>query len=627
MSSQKPPVVSKGTVVKTWEPHLAIPFWKGADSDDVRYMETLPGYRPCPVLAQIKKSALQQMLLQNHELKRFMGKLYREESMESLAMLTAFETILGVGQEEDWRNLDESSSSSPPPSSSAEEELDTSLLVEGWPLIQERVSWEVCSTLYLRIFSRLHMVTLPHPLTEFAKDILLQMPENDYQQAVRGASEKTWIPKYTDNRLQASQFFLDYVASLPSRKVGVLLENPSVKTTSTETLLLSQSCVPSAALELLASSTRLQCSLVSLYNSIKLEGGEFTVFTRPPSSQCQCLRCEYSRDPQQAFSSSSLQSGNVEHFQRLAHCLFLQDEKYDEAKELYQLCHDAFPSGRVREKADVWHAIGAVELTRHEFVKAQRHWRAGNDCYSVTHSGISLQLDKQQAYGYWDPLPSDESPKTHYPDRMEYETVAPRRLFIAPKMVAPETCEQLIEWAEEFGSKGGWTTSRHYAVPTNDVPIHQVPKVLDWFQQWMNTRVQALLREQFQTSRRFYVHDAFLVRYSAAAKSRFLPLHYDESTHSMVLALNDNFEGGGTYFYNVDKTIAPSATGSLVTFRGNQMLHGGNVVTKGVRYILAVFMYLDDDTCSSDENGSGPASSKRQKLLGENADGFSFSFF
>lgn len=170
-----------------------------------------------------------------------------------------------------------------------------------------------------------------------------------------------------------------------------------------------------------------------------------------------------------------------------------------------------------------------------------------------------------------------------------------------------------------------WTTSRHYAVPTNDVPIHHVPKLLHWFQVWMTTTCQSLLRHQFGTTRRFYVHDAFLVRYQALSQSHFLPLHYDESTHSMVLALNDDFEGGGSYFYTVNQTISPN-TGSMVSFRGNQLLHGGNVVTRGVRYIVAIFLYLDDDTCGGE---NGEPISKRPKLFSENTknSGFAFDFF
>ena len=72
-------------------------------------------------------------------------------------------------------------------------------------------------------------------------------------------------------------------------------------------------------------------------------------------------------------------------------------------------------------------------------------------------------------------------------------------------------------------------------------------------------------------------------------------------------------------------------------------MHGGNVVTKGVRYILAVFLYLDIDSCSS--SGGAPnmneleekdartltlseSLTQEAKRLKKGADsGFAFSFF
>ena len=68
----------------------------------------------------------------------------------------------------------------------------------------------------------------------------------------------------------------------------------------------------------------------------------------------------------------------------------------------------------------------------------------------------------------------------------------------------------------------------------------------------------------------------------------------DESTHSLVLALNDDYTGGGTYFYDHD-TIVRLEQGQVLSFAGGELSHGGEAVTAGRRYILAIFLYHDGD--------------------------------
>ena len=87
-------------------------------------------------------------------------------------------------------------------------------------------------------------------------------------------------------------------------------------------------------------------------------------------------------------------------------------------------------------------------------------------------------------------------------------------------------------------------------------------------------------------------------------------MHCDESTHSVVLALNDAFTGGGTLFYDFDTTLCPG-TGDMISFRGDRLKHGGEQVTSGVRYILAVFLYEVNETV---QTASAFRQSKRQKV-------------
>ena len=226
-------------------------------------------------------------------------------------------------------------------------------------------------------------------------------------------------------------------------------------------------------------------------------------------------------------------------------------------------------------------------------------------------------------------------------------------VFTTPDVIDVVTCRKLITWAREYASNnGGWTASRHYAVPTTDLPIHRVPKLLEWFQEWMPQVLFPTLRDQFGANgdERFYVHDAFLVRYESTAANCFLPLHFDESTHSCVVALNDDFDGGGSYIYDLNRSIDPP-TGAMVSFLGSKCLHGGNPVTRGVRFILAIFLYLDKKVAHNPlrqrdknapvkknehkrkeetihgKNDVSKRSKKADELHSEKGGGFSFSFF
>ena len=62
----------------------------------------------------------------------------------------------------------------------------------------------------------------------------------------------------------------------------------------------------------------------------------------------------------------------------------------------------------------------------------------------------------------------------------------------------------------------------------------------------------------------------------------------DGSEFSFIIALNEDYEGGGTRFIKKNKTIHLNR-GDIVVFCG-QTKHEGLEVTKGVRYILPGFI-------------------------------------
>ena len=74
--------------------------------------------------------------------------------------------------------------------------------------------------------------------------------------------------------------------------------------------------------------------------------------------------------------------------------------------------------------------------------------------------------------------------------------------------------------------------------------------------------------------------------------------HEDGSEFSFILALNDNYEGGGTHFVKQNKSIHLN-TGDLLIFCG-QTKHAGLPVIQGTRYIMPGFIYYGK--CSQQDN-------------------------
>jgi len=538
------------------------------------------------------------------------------------------------------------------------------------------------------------------------------------------------------NRLHASKLWLDRVANIPERFVGVLIEDPlkimegaksrNSSTSTNHSISMSsdiissalnlpichQSCLPNTYLEIHASSTdeekilrltspgqrndkkrwNICCRWIALYDlsGAGSENERRSLSTMPKSSNCDCFQCAYEKkmethtlDNNKTITNEKVNKASIEitsenlaQAQRLAHSYF-QQESFREAMLLYEKCHcycTSLNADRIEStskentqwlaytEADLWYTMGAVLLSQRRFACAQQHWKNGSR-YKNTHDELSKQLEKQEAYQYF------YSEHELLVPKFSYKTIQPSKshsihnainsvtqsVFIASDIIDALTCQKLIQWALDYAlNNGGWTTSRHYSVPTTDLPVHQVPDLLEWFQKWMPQVLFPLLRDQFgitsggNEKQRLYVHDAFLVRYEATGSNRFLPLHFDESTHSCVLALNRDFDGGGSYMYNLEQSVAPS-TGGMISFLGNRCLHGGTPVSGGVRYILAIFLYLDKDLCYRPPQESltgmetnktlrdeviddGNDLSKRLKKDGESktgpgGGGFSFSFF
>jgi hypothetical protein len=503
----------------------------------------------------------------------------------------------------------------------------TSLLKQSWKLVQNKISYDFWKRFALMIFQCIHIVAQEHPLMTYATDHVPYLSNTELDTVV------TALQLNTSSRspIAIQQLIRDLIANEPTQIVAVL----PPRTCSLNSY--THSCLPTAHVECSRDGT---VSLTALYDiesddnvSIRyvrdgaVEQRDATLQYRSGQS-CLCLLCKYEFSLEMVDTKLQISwELSRTDLVRLGH-YFIAQEKFDVARQLYRqaLDHPCSTCDDESSVVDICHALGAIELSMGNFLKAQRIWQKVLTDYPIAcsfHAGLKLQSEKMNCYSYF----CCENSCYNLDPIFQWKSPTPG-CFVTPVLDSP-TCQKVIRWAEELGV---WTKQRHYEVPTFDVPIHTVPPMLDWFQnQFMQPLMEHLLAQQFQTSNhgRFYVHDAFCVRYESRKVSNHLPIHTDEATHSLVVSLNDDFDGGGTYLHDCNITLRP-AEGSVLSFRGDQMLHGGEAVTRGVRYILAVFLYYDEDSIDDiSSKETKRSATELNKLLTESKrqkSDFSFNF-
>ena len=103
-----------------------------------------------------------------------------------------------------------------------------------------------------------------------------------------------------------------------------------------------------------------------------------------------------------------------------------------------------------------------------------------------------------------------------------------------------------------------------------------------------------VLLEINNTAVSLYGRDTYieLAQIVAWPKGSFHPTHSDISRESTkctsITYLNDDFEGGETYFTDQDLIIKPKR-GKTVFFDGKKFEHGVQEIMKGIRYTLAIW--------------------------------------
>jgi hypothetical protein len=161
--------------------------------------------------------------------------------------------------------------------------------------------------------------------------------------------------------------------------------------------------------------------------------------------------------------------------------------------------------------------------------------------------------------------------------------------FIYNSVFSKNVCEWIIYESELYASKNnGWTTRRHKNYPTTDIPIEKISNIFNLCLHSFNEifdkiKISYCLPEYLL----FNINDMFIVKYDSEIQSTLEP-HCDGSFLSInILLSNQNdFEGGGTSFKDGITTFLNQ--GDAIVHSG-KILHSGNKITKGKRYVLIAF--------------------------------------
>jgi hypothetical protein len=197
---------------------------------------------------------------------------------------------------------------------------------------------------------------------------------------------------------------------------------------------------------------------------------------------CTCVRCNYESKVNRAFTPRELK--------RLGD-LAMQQSRFEDATKIYQSILDIDPSN-----ADAFHAKAASFLGRASstnfgklghcqgfFLQAQHLWNQAAFSESLArHPDISVIIQKLCAYGTIQNLQPSIVKQEKYNDiasskQYECSSYLDGKVFITndnTPIISTMECLQVIKAAEDHAKQTGWTTSRHYSVPTTDIPLHEL---------------------------------------------------------------------------------------------------------------------------------------------------------
>jgi hypothetical protein len=150
-----------------------------------------------------------------------------------------------------------------------------------------------------------------------------------------------------------------------------------------------------------------------------------------------------------------------------------------------------------------------------------------------------------------------------------------------------EFCDFIMEEAESCNC---WTVDRHESYPTTDMVLGTIG-LGDTYEKILKKYIWPLSYKLYKLEGNSWLNmssENFIARYHPYAQYH-LSLHHDASQITTVVTLNEDFEGGGTYFPNQNSKLK-GKKGDISIHPGQiTHWHGGLPVEAGQRYIIVSF--------------------------------------
>jgi hypothetical protein len=153
-----------------------------------------------------------------------------------------------------------------------------------------------------------------------------------------------------------------------------------------------------------------------------------------------------------------------------------------------------------------------------------------------------------------------------------------------------EFCDYIIDEAESCNC---WTVDRHQSYPTTDMVLQTIG-MGEIYHDILKTYIWPLSYKLYKLEEDSWLDlnsENFIARYHPYAQYH-LALHHDASQITTVVTLNEDFEGGGTFFPNQNAKLKGKK--GDVSIHPGQITHwhGGLPVEAGQRYIIVSFCTL-----------------------------------